>query len=282
MTPCTIQATRQYLHVGGLRLSYLEWSGDGPPLLLLHGVTSSASTFWQLAPALAAQGYRVFALDMPGHGESDGSPEHQIDSIAGLVSELILALNLREVTLIGHSWGGTTALALASGEHPAREVIARVALLDPILGMSAERGRKMLPFYIEGVGQPISANEKLLRARNPGWRECDFIWKLDALARCRVEQVEGFFVGIGTWRLTRRIEDVEVPLLLLLANPQYSIISLEQRAEARVKLRPGTGEMQIILGATHTMFRGRGYAPTAQALMDWLGYGKVKGEISLP
>ncbi|MGQ9928168.1 MAG: alpha/beta fold hydrolase [Chloroflexaceae bacterium] len=76
----TLDATRGYLTLGSVRLSYLDWGGAGPPALLLHGITSSAATFWRVAPALRAAGHRVIALDMPGHGESDVSPAHDLES----------------------------------------------------------------------------------------------------------------------------------------------------------------------------------------------------------
>lgn len=152
MTACEMTATRHDLRAGAVRLSYMEWLGEGPPLLLLHGITSNAMAYWQAGPALAARGHHVFALDMPGHGQSDMSAAHDPDSIATLAGALIAARDLRAVTLIGHSWGGATALALAGGAHPARSRLARVVLIDPALAMSPERGREMLPSFSEGVG----------------------------------------------------------------------------------------------------------------------------------
>ncbi len=242
----------------------------GPPLLLLHGVTSSAATYWRAAPALAARGYHVFALDMPGHGESDLSPEHTIDSIAALAGALIVARDLGGVTLIGHSWGGATALALASGAHPARAALARVALIDPALSIDPQRGREMLPSYLEGVGQPAAANEAWLREKNPAWAECDIFWKLAALEQCRAAQVEGFFSGSGEWSLVDRLGEVAVPLLLLAADPAYSVIAPARLAEAQARLRPGLGALQNIPGTNHNMLRGPGYAPTMGALAGWL------------
>jgi pimeloyl-ACP methyl ester carboxylesterase len=49
---CGIAAERGYLQIGATRLSYLTWAGAGPPVLLLHGITSSAATLWQVGSAL--------------------------------------------------------------------------------------------------------------------------------------------------------------------------------------------------------------------------------------
>ncbi|NNJ10896.1 alpha/beta hydrolase [Chloroflexales bacterium ZM16-3] len=270
MTPCEIHATRSYLQAGPTRLSYLEWDGAGTPVVLLHGITSSAATLWRVAPALAALGHHVFALDMPGHGESDMSTAHDMDSIADLAGALIIARELRGVTLIGHSWGGATALALASGDHPARAAIARVALVDPALSINPEDGREAMPNYLEGVGESAAFNETRLRTNNPTWAECDIFWKIAALEQCRAEQVEGFFTGGGNWSLEDRLGEVSAPLLLLVADLEYTVIPPDRLGEVKAKLRPGLGAMQIIPGTTHNMLRGPGYVPTMEALTGWL------------
>jgi pimeloyl-ACP methyl ester carboxylesterase len=57
---------------GGERWHFVAWgSPDDPPLLLTHGVCSSARGWWRVGPAFAAAGRRVVALDMPGHGSLD-------------------------------------------------------------------------------------------------------------------------------------------------------------------------------------------------------------------
>ena len=60
----------------GIPFHTLVWGAlDAPPLLLLHGITSLAATWWRVGPAIAAAGFRVVAPDLPGHGETslDGS-----------------------------------------------------------------------------------------------------------------------------------------------------------------------------------------------------------------
>src|SRR5262245_32242021 len=126
--------SRGYVQAGPTRLAYLDWGGQGAPLLLLHGITSSARSWWRVAPTLAAEGYHVYALDLPGHGESAETNDHRIANIAALTGATIRALGLDQPTLIGHSWGGATALALA-GADPGR--LARVVLVDPALRVNA-------------------------------------------------------------------------------------------------------------------------------------------------
>ncbi len=269
-----IAATRGSIEVTGTRLSYLDWGGAGPPALLLHGITSSAATLWRVAPALAALGLRPIALDMPGHGASDASPGHAIDAIAGLVGGAIEGLGLREVTLLGHSWGGAAALALAGGAHPARAALARVVLVDPALGMDPAWGAAALPDYLAGVGEPAAVGLAAIRAKNPAWLAGDVYWKAAAMEQCRRAQVVGFFQPPAPWDLVGRLGLVGAPLLVLVAEPAHTVISAARLAEVRAALGSGRGSVVVVPGTNHNMFRGPGYAPTMAALRAWLGAGQ--------
>lgn len=270
MSDFQIDATRGDVQAGQTRLSYLDWGGDGPPALLLHGITSSAATLWQVAPALKAAGYRPIALDMPGHGESDLRPTFHIDETAALVGAAAEALDLRGGLLLGHSWGGATALALAGGDLAARERFSRVVLVDPALGMTASVGAERLPFYLDGLGAPVSATAPRLRIINPDWADADVYWKAVALEQCRAEQVRSLFLPSEDWDLIERLGELEASLLLLLADPAYSVVPPERLELARAALRPGLGKLVVVPGAVHNMFRGPWFAPTMAALREWL------------
>ena len=63
--------TPGWVEADGTRWATLSWGvGHDPPILLLHGVTSNAQIWWRIGRALAAAGYRVIAIDMPGHGRT--------------------------------------------------------------------------------------------------------------------------------------------------------------------------------------------------------------------
>jgi pimeloyl-ACP methyl ester carboxylesterase len=267
-TDCTsgLSPRRDQVHASGTRLSYLEWGTGGAPLLLLHGITSSARSFWRVAPALVAQGYHVFALDLPGHGESEETGDHRIEHIASLAAQAIGALRLDNPVLIGHSWGGATALVLASTGQPA---LKRVVLIDPALRMSPERAERDLPRFLVGIGQPPEATLDAVRAANPDWHDCDVYWKGEAFQQCRAEAVRGLFLSSGTWDLTRLPAQVDVPLLLLIADPQQTIIAPVDLAAAEQALRPGLGQLVTVPGTNHNMLRG-GYDETMPILLEWL------------
>ena len=110
-------ATGYHLDVGTqqapLRL-WVEESGQGEPLLLIHGLGASTYTWRYLTPDLA-QNHRVIAVDLKGAGKSDKPLDegYGILDQAAVLKTLVDRKGLSGLTLIGHSMGGGIALALA-------------------------------------------------------------------------------------------------------------------------------------------------------------------------
>lgn len=95
-------------------LSYLR-GGSGTPLLLLHGIPGSANS-WEKAGQQLSSHYDVIIPDLKGFGESD-CPEHfdhdlYMEAHADAVHRLLVALDVRQVFLGGHDFGGSVALTL--------------------------------------------------------------------------------------------------------------------------------------------------------------------------
>jgi len=88
----------------GVKLSYIE-AGAGRPLVLVPGWSQTAAQFRHQIEGLSST-YRVIALDMRGHGESD-KPAHgyRIQRLAKDVRDVLEALDLRDVAILGHSMG---------------------------------------------------------------------------------------------------------------------------------------------------------------------------------
>jgi pimeloyl-ACP methyl ester carboxylesterase len=103
-----------FITVDGLRLHYLERAGAGAPVVLLHGLPGTGEDWNEVTPLLA--GHRTIAVDRPGFGYSGGGYlrfNRQIE----VLSELLARLGVRRPVLVGHSYGGTIALAFAE-RHP--------------------------------------------------------------------------------------------------------------------------------------------------------------------
>lgn len=110
-----------------MRLAYRTW-GDafGSPVVLLHGLGGSAAN-WEAAGALLGQEWRVFALDLRGHGESDWPDDYDLELMAEDVVGFLDELELDRVGLVGHGMGGVVARLLAE-EHSDR--VERLVLVE--------------------------------------------------------------------------------------------------------------------------------------------------------
>lgn len=114
----TAVARRHFLTLHGQRLAYLE-AGDGPTLLLIHGIAEAAWAWEAVIPALAAS-HRVIAPDLLGHGRS-AKPrgDYSLGNHATLMRDLLISLDVDRATLIGHSLGGGITMQFAY-QYPER------------------------------------------------------------------------------------------------------------------------------------------------------------------
>ena len=111
--------------ISGVRIRYVE-AGQGPPLMLVHGLTSS-KVVWRKNIAPLAERHHVYAMDLPGHGDSDKSNVNYDSAfVVGLMREFILGLGHQQVALAGISLGGGVSL-LTALEHP--EMVSKLALI---------------------------------------------------------------------------------------------------------------------------------------------------------
>jgi pimeloyl-ACP methyl ester carboxylesterase len=116
-----------YAEIDGLRIAQVV-VGDGPPVVMLHGWGANIGLLWPLGTALAAKGYRVYMLDLPGFGNSAPVPAPWfVADYANFVLHFLDAHSLDRVHLFGHSFGGRVGLALGA-DHPGR--LIRMALAD--------------------------------------------------------------------------------------------------------------------------------------------------------
>ena len=123
------QPADRFITVNGLRIHYLEW-GDpaNDPLLLVHGIGRIAHTYDPIAPAFTDR-YRVLAIDMRGHGDSDWSPDgaYTVHDYTSDIQAMAEALDLRNIVISGNSTGGRVA-QLFAGLEPDR--VAAVIVED--------------------------------------------------------------------------------------------------------------------------------------------------------
>ncbi|MEE9198687.1 MAG: alpha/beta fold hydrolase, partial [Dehalococcoidia bacterium] len=142
----------------GVSVRYLTAGSVGPSVILIHGLGNSLAA-WQRNITPLSQSFRVYALDLPGHGLSTGpGGRYDLSFIARFMGQFLDHLKLTSVNLIGSSMGGLVAMKTAL------ELPERVYSL--VLVGSAGLGREMAYFLrlltLPGVGEVLS---------RPSWRK---------------------------------------------------------------------------------------------------------------
>ena len=186
------------VEAAGIPWSALLWGApDARPLLLIHGVTSSAAVWWRVGPALAATGRRVIAVDQAGHGRTGHwQGHHRFRDNAADIAAFIRAAGLDrpELQVVGHSWGAVTSAALpVAAIRPDTTV-----LLDP----------PVLPFERISLeaSDPSQQPTVLLadalaavRAAEPGWSDRDAQAKAEAVIELDFEAARAVLLDNGDW-----------------------------------------------------------------------------------
>jgi haloalkane dehalogenase len=113
----------------GLRLAHID-VGDGPPVAFFHGEPTWSFLWRKVIPPVRDAGFRCLAPDLPGFGRSDKPIDigwYSYDRHVASMASWLEALDLRDLTIVVHDWGGIIGLRLAV-EHADR--IARIVILD--------------------------------------------------------------------------------------------------------------------------------------------------------
>jgi pimeloyl-ACP methyl ester carboxylesterase len=269
-------ARSQTIDLPAGRFHYLSWGAERtelPSVVLLHGITSSAQSWVRVGPELATR-YRVYALDMRGHGESIKplpgaySLRHTADDAAAFIA----ALELERPVLIGHSWGGATAIVLASGAGSQKPVptISHLILEDPAHSLGSGDPEERAAPYTRDIGRPAAELRAELTASSPGWTEADIEGKIEALHKVSREAVVSVFSEAGqAGELLPLLASISAPTLLMRADPALGTTLDEAAWEvARQLLPPGSRAVQIN-GATHNIHRGT-FRAFMQVVNDFL------------
>lgn len=114
-----------------------EESGEGLPVLLLHGLTATRRYVVMGSRALERSGHRVIAYDARGHGRSTPAPSYSYELLAADLEAVLDALEIERAALAGASMGAQTALRFAL-DHPGR--VAALALITPAFDPEAQGG----------------------------------------------------------------------------------------------------------------------------------------------
>ncbi|HKS24734.1 MAG TPA: alpha/beta fold hydrolase [Thermoanaerobaculia bacterium] len=237
-----------YVDVGGHRIRYFE-GGNGPPLLLIHGLGSSAED-WALILRSLTKAHRVYAPDLLGWGGSDKprDGDYSIAAETELMRGFMDAVRLPRADVAGISMGGWVALRLAA-LHP--EHVQRLVLVDSV-GLD----------FPTSLNESSFAPETMDEARHLLWLQSEEFTKLpdfvvrDFLRRAISERwiLRASMRSMLTRRdvLDGKLQRVTMPTLIIwgtadrLAPPSLAARLHAALPQSRVVMIPGCGHIAMI------------------------------------
>lgn len=246
------------------RFHALIWNQDRldlPSIVLLHGITSSARSWMRVGAALADR-YRVYALDMRGHGDSvkPAAGPYSLYDTASDVAAFMQALSLTDPVVLGHSWGGATALILATKVASQLPELAfrKIILEDPAHNFGTGDPVQRASRFSGDIGRPEEELRAELPRLNPEWSTADIEAKIYASSHVSYEAVLSVFTEAGNQGdLLPLLGELPAPTLLMRADAKLgSTFTDAAWEEAQGLLVPGSHAIHIA-GATHNMHRNR-------------------------
>ena len=158
--------------VGGVGIEY-EVTGDGRPVVLLHGFPDSGRLWRHQVPALAQAGFRVIVPDLRGYGRSD-KPEdvaaYSMMLLAGDVLAILAAEQIDRAHFVGHDWGAALAWGLASLAPDRVDHLAVLSVGHPATFRRTPRQREkswyMLLFQFPGIAERWLTGDDWANFRN--------------------------------------------------------------------------------------------------------------------
>ena len=146
-----VEKPGRVLSVDGVGIHYVE-SGEGPALLLIHGLGASTFTFRRILPGLARR-FRAVALDLKGFGFSERPDgDYTLSAQAALIRRAMDRLDIEKASVLGHSMGGAVAMRLALA-YPGR--VERLILASS--ASDVELGRRIWGAAVIGRLLPLAA-----------------------------------------------------------------------------------------------------------------------------
>jgi pimeloyl-ACP methyl ester carboxylesterase len=213
----TFQVRRNGLTLHG------ESVGQGPPIVLLHGLSATRRNVVQGSRHLAKRGYRLISYDARGHGASSPAPTYGYPELVGDLEAVLEQLQLERVALVGSSMGAATAMAFAL-EHPQR-VGALVQITPAYSGevsreerwerMAAELERGGVEAFVEEA-LPSGLPERWLEVTREGIRQrMERHEHLDAVAQALREVPRSC-----AWNGLERLGALDLPVLIVASRDE--------------------------------------------------------------
>jgi pimeloyl-ACP methyl ester carboxylesterase len=224
------------------------FGGDGPPIVLLHGLMGRARTWWEVSRWLLPYG-RVVGLDARGHGRGPKDGPWHTERFVADVAEVVTELDAGPAIVIGHSMGGLHAWAFAA-THPE---LARAVVVEDMA--PDQRGKTVGEWRAYFDSWPVPF-QSLAQVR-------EFFGSTgNYFAECVEERADGYHLMAdledlyeiaGEWG--RRdywsfVDNVKCPLLVI--EGEHTAMPAGQQAELAARV-PGGGRHVVVAGAGHVV-----------------------------
>ena len=244
---------------------YVVEKGDGPPIVLSHGVTNSTREWFHQLESLPAAGFRTIAFDHRGHGQSKvGTAGHSLQTLANDMRSVVEGLDLRGAVLVGHSMGGVAVQAFVT-QFPevAAERVAGIVLLSTLattpLGSHSTRTKRRIEQITNHAPDMSwvwsSPNLGLVIARigfgrdpHPSHVELVRQMMMECPPATRLESPRAL-IGLD---LTDALPNVDIPTLVVvgtadvLTPPAQAKLIARLIPGARLEVFPGGGHMLML------------------------------------
>jgi len=226
----------------------------GTQVVLLHGAGMD-HTVWQFqARALAAHGFDVYAVDLPGHGRSEGPAPASIADYAAWVVRFLDAAGIDRAVLVGHSMGSLIALEVA-GTHPER--VAGLVLLGVAARMPVHPDLLAAAKANDHLAYDLVASWSHTKASHAGHHPTPGLWMMGATVRLLERSAPGVLsndlAACDAYEdAVNRAQAVTAPTLLLLAaedlmtRPKGAAPLAEHLPDAVVQTVPRAGHMAMV------------------------------------
>ena len=254
LLPHTPSATSK-IDIGSISLSVTSFAGNGPRILLVHGIGSSGATWYPVIDRLAEH-LSPITVDLRGHGLSDkpASGYHYNDYASDL-DALVDALNLDPPLIMGHSLGGVVTLWWAM-QHPDK---ARALIIEDSPLVSSLRFRPAFDAWILLNVMPYELLKRLYARENPEWPES----VVQTRARLMKVTHRSVFTELRDTTLRRfhldhsgHMKDIAAPVLYFHGDPETGSLVDPKHVATLPEHLPGVEIVQIP-GGTHSMHRGQ-------------------------
>ncbi|MEU0501915.1 alpha/beta hydrolase [Nocardia sp. NPDC005998] len=192
--------------VDGVRIAYTR-KGSGPPVVLLHNAGATHRIWLAQIEALAAAGYTVYALDLPGYGESEkphGIEHYTLARYTRTVHAFLKHHQLSEPALVGNCLGAAVALSLARVT-----AVAAVVAINPLTRLTARDGTYGPLARVIGA-TPARVLDTASRWHTPGWLPhaiARSAWFGDNTA-ARTPRSTDSVAAFPAWALTGMVHDL--------------------------------------------------------------------------